>query len=71
MTRTYGNEKTHLTLTNKAFAIYSESDPLDIIEHEDEDGNLTYDVRGIDYIDSLSEEEVNDYLERLYDEAFV
>ena len=40
MKRIYGNEKTNLTLTEKAYQIYSNTDPLRIIEeeYEDEDG---------------------------------
>lgn len=42
--RKYGNEYTHLTLTEKAEKHYSESDPLSIWEREvdveDEDGDI-------------------------------
>ena len=44
MKRIYGNEKTNLTLTEKAYQIYSDTDPLRIIEeeYEDEDGEKKY-----------------------------
>ena len=44
MKRIYGNEKTHLTLTEKAYQIYSNTDPLRIIEeeYEDKDGEKKY-----------------------------
>lgn len=40
MRRIYGHEKTHLTLTEKADQIYSNTDSLRIVEeeYEDEDG---------------------------------
>lgn len=65
--RIYGNEKTHLTLTDKAFAAYSVIDPLDIIEFEDEMGGLSYSFRGAIDADLLTEEGVNEWLEELID----
>ena len=44
----YGNTKTKLSLTEKAYDIYRDTDPLDIWEVEDEDGNCTYSIRGGD-----------------------
>lgn len=65
--RIYGNENTHLTLTDKAFAAYSVIDPLDIIEFEDEMGGLSYSFRGAIDADLLTEEGVNEWLEELID----
>lgn len=44
MKRIYGNEKTHLNLTEKAYQIYSKTDMLRIIEeeYEDENGDKKY-----------------------------
>lgn len=63
MTRTYGNEKTHLTLTDRAFEAYSNTDPLTIFEHEDEDGVLTYSMRGSIEAENLTADDVNEWLE--------
>lgn len=60
----FGNEKTHLTLSETAERAYSMMDPLQIIEHEDDDGNLIYSMRGIIEADGLTEDEVNACLER-------
>lgn len=43
MKRTYGNSKTHLTLTGKALEFYNLTDPITIIETE-ESGQFMYQV---------------------------
>lgn len=63
--KTYGNEKTNLTLSEKAFKAYSNSDPCDIIEHDDG----TYSMRGILDRDNMTEADVNQVLEELWDET--
>ena len=40
MARVYGNTNTHLTLTDKAQKYYELTDPIEITEHETEDGYL-------------------------------
>ena len=60
----YGNENTNLTLTDKAFAVYSVCDPLQIEEHDDG----TYSLRGIEDRDGMTAEDVNCWLEELADE---
>jgi hypothetical protein len=62
----YGNEKTKLFLTEKAEAVYSDSDPLEILERETPYG-LRYDLRGVLEADGLTAEEVNRTLEDLAD----
>ena len=64
-TRTYGDEKTHLTLTAKAQQAYDQTDPLKIIEHEDG----TYSLRGIEDRDGMTAADVNEWLENLADET--
>ena len=65
MTKRYGDSKTDLVLSDKAARIYSECDPLDIIEHEDG----SYSIRGIEDRNGMTAEEVNLWLEDLSDEA--
>lgn len=62
----YGDGKTSLVLTEKALAAYSESDPLDIIETDDG----VFSMRGIEDRDNMTAEQVNTWLECLYDEIF-
>lgn len=54
----FGNEKTHLTLSKEAFAIYSETDPLDIYEYETKDG-YRYNITGAITAEGLTADEVN------------
>lgn len=61
----YGNDKTDLTLTDKAEAMYAACDPLQIIEHEDG----SYSIRGIEDRDGMTADEVNGWLEELSDEV--
>lgn len=60
----FGNDQTALTLTDKAAAMYTECDPLQIIEHEDG----SYSIRGIEDRDGMTAEDVNGLLEDLADE---
>lgn len=64
----YGNTKTKLSLTERAYDIYRDTDPLDIWEVEDEDGNCTYSIRGAIEADDLTADEVSEYIEVLADE---
>lgn len=57
----YGDTKTALVLSEKALAVYSDTDPLDIIERDDG----TYSIRGIDQRDGMTADDVNKYLEDL------
>ena len=59
----YGNESTSLKLSKKAFDVYSESDPLQIIEEDDG----TYTMHGIEERSGLSEDQVNSILESYAD----
>ena len=70
MTRKYGDERTSLTLAEKAEKAYAESDPIRIYEHEDDNGIKTYSMEGIIEAYNLTTDEVNEYLEDLYDECF-
>lgn len=63
--RIYGNENTNLVLTEKAERAYSATDPLKIIERADG----TYSLRGCEDRDGMAEEEVNEWLEDLFDAA--
>ena len=65
----YGNEKTSLTLTEKAQKAYSETDPIRIEEVETDDGYI-YNVSGCIECNNLTEEAVNRVFEDLYDECF-
>ena len=62
-TKTYGDEKTHLTLTAKAQRAYDNADPLRILEHEDG----TYSLRGIEDRDGMTAADINQWLEDLAD----
>lgn len=61
----YGNEKTNLTLTDKAFEVYSNTDPLKIIEEDDG----TYSMTGCFERYGMSAEQVNSVLESFADEC--
>jgi hypothetical protein len=60
----FGNERTSLQLTDKAFKIYSGSDPFQIREHSDG----TYSTHGIIDRDGMTAQEVNELLESLGEE---
>ena len=72
MKRIYGNEKTHLTLTEKAYQIYSKTHTLRIIEeeYEDEDGKKKYRYFIAAYFGdkAMTENELNAFLEEIADE---
>lgn len=68
ITRRFGNERTNLSLSDEAYRIYINSDPCEIYEHEDEDGNCTYSVEGILSRSNMSEEDVNSLLLSLAEE---
>lgn len=72
MKRIYGNEKTHLTLTKKAYQIYSNTDPLRIIEeeYEDDNGEKKYRYFFAAYFGdmAMTEGELNAFLEGMADE---
>ena len=67
MKRIYGNEKTHLTLTEKAEQIYSNTDPLRIVEEEYEDDNgekkYRYFIAAYFGDKPMTEDELNAFLE--------
>lgn len=73
MKRIYGNEKTHLTLTEKADQIYSNTDPLRIVEeeYEDENGEKEYRYFIAAYFGdmAMTEDELNAFLEGMADEV--
>ena len=72
MRRIYGHEKTHLTLTEKADQIYSNTDFLRIVEeeYEDEDGEKKYRYFFAAYFGdkAMTENELNAFLESIADE---
>ncbi len=72
MKRIYGNEKTNLTLTEKAYQIYSNTDLLRIVEeeYEDEDGEKKYRYFIAAYFGdkAMTENELNTFLEEIADE---
>ena len=72
MKRIYGNEKTHLELTEKAYQIYSNTDPLRIFEeeYEDENGDKKYRYFIAAYFGDkpMTEVELNAFLEEIADE---
>lgn len=72
MKRIYGNEKTNLTLTEKAYQIYCNTDPLRIVEeeYEDEDGEKKYRYFIAAYFGdkAMTEDELNAFLEYMVDE---
>ena len=61
--KTYGKERTHLSLSATAFKNYSNSD-FTIYEEETENG-YTYTIDGGIYSDDLSEKDVNNFFEEL------
>ena len=61
----YGNENTDLTLSDKAFAVYSETDPLRIMEEDDG----TYTITGVIDRNGMTAEQVNRVLESFSDET--
>ena len=63
----YGNTNTHLILTDKAQKYYDLTDPIEITEHETEDGILYSVLDGGSVRIDLTEDELNDYLERNFD----
>lgn len=64
MKRTYGNEPTKLTLSYLAKIAYYNTDPLDIIEIQDWDGNVTgYEMKGCLQGTNMTAEDVNEALE--------
>ena len=73
MKRTYRNEKTQLTLTEKAYQIYSNTDPLRIVEeeYEDENGDKKYRYFIAAYFGdkAMTEDELNAFLEYMADEV--
>lgn len=73
MTRIYGIEKTHLTLTDKADQIYSNTDPLRIVEeeYEGEDGEKKYRYFIAAFFGDkpMTEFELNAFLEDMADEV--
>ena len=72
MTRIYGHEKTNLTLTEKAYQIYSNTDPLRIVEeeYEDDDGEKKYRYFIAAFFGDkpMTEDELNAFLEEITDE---
>lgn len=70
MKRRYGDAKTQLILSDKAFRFYSGSDPIDIYEIEDEDGSCTYTLRMFGDPESkpMGADELTSTLESLADE---
>ena len=72
MKRIYGSEKTHLTLTEKAYQIYSDADPLRIIEeeYENDDGEKKYRYFIAAFFGDkpMTEAELNAFLECMADE---
>ena len=72
MKRIYGDEKTHLELTEKAYQIYSNTDPLRIVEedYEGEDGEKKYRYFIAAYFGdkAMTEVELNAFLEDMADE---
>ena len=73
MKRIYGNEKTNLELTEKAYQIYSNTDPLRIVEeeYEDENGDKKYRYFIAAYFGdkAMTENELNTFLEYMADEV--
>ena len=72
MKRIYGNTKTHLTLTEKAYQFYSNTDLLRIIEeeYEDDDGQKKYRYFIAAYFrdKGMTAEQINEFFEALADE---
>ena len=59
----YGNEKTDLVLSDKAYEVYSNTDPLNIIEEDDG----TYSMKGCFGRYGMTAEDVNRFFEELAD----
>jgi len=59
----YGNEKTKLVLSDKAYEVYSNTDPLNIIEEDDG----TYSMNGCFERYGMTAEDVNRFFEELAD----
>ena len=72
MKRIYGDEKTNLNLTERAYQIYSNTDPLRIVEeeYEDESGEKKYRYFIAAYFGdkAMTENELNAFLEYMADE---
>lgn len=72
--RKYGSASTHLWLTAKAKKAYDGTYPLEIWEYVDIDENgasvYSYDFRGLYDDKALTEQEVIETLEELYDDTF-
>ena len=67
MTRIYGHEKTHLTLTEKAEKVYIRADPLKIIEEEyEEDGEKKYRYFAFILSQAMTKEQINSFFEGFY-----
>ena len=64
--KVFGNERTNLSLTNKAQSVYDSTDPIEIREFCDNDGNYSYDIIGCFERTGLSADELNEYLEELF-----
>ena len=62
----FGNERTNLKLTEKAQAVYDVTDPLEIREFGDNNGNYSYDIIGCFERSALSADELNNYLEDVF-----
>jgi hypothetical protein len=72
MKRTYGNEKTNLTLSGKALDFYNMADPITIIEEEQENGEYLYQVlsgRDLLHDGLMTESQLIKWLEDGYNEA--
>lgn len=83
--KVYGNEKTHLELSEKAYKAYSSYDPIEIREYEydaeDENGDIitdeagdavktyAYDITGAFEEHFLTEDDVNELFEEDYDNS--
>ena len=67
----YGNEKTHLALTEKAYQFYSDTDRIRIVEeeYEDENGEKKYRYFIAVYFGdkAMTGEQINAFLEELAD----
>ena len=67
--KVYGNESTHLTLTEKAQQFYNGTDPLTIREYDAENGYMyTYSIAGDPFTDLMTAEQLNHDFEYLHDE---
>lgn len=66
MKNVYGDNATNLTLSDNAYYAYSVTDPLEIVEIEQDDGTFVYQMSGAynpSYL--MTEEEINLYLEEV------